>query len=278
MNKFKRGIGALILLSSLIGFLSSCKTVKPVVFHNLKPMSFDTLYHNMQAHQARFKSLNAKIAISYKKSGSSQPTFRALLRVRKDSLIWISIMPAMGIEVARAELTHDSLKLINRMKKNYLLGNYHLLDSLLHTSVNYSVLQSLLLGNDISGYHILSSKAGADRDGYLLSMDREKNNTGGTLQNPNFPVELKQKVWLFPSDFKIRKLFVQQQTPDHKVRELLVYYSNYQNIQGQLLPTKMRIVLNSRPKTEIFLTFKKIELNKNYGFPFYIPGDYKKLF
>jgi len=278
MNRLKKGIGALLLILGLVAFLPSCKTVKPVVFHNLKPMSFDSLFHEMQVHEARFNSLNAKVAISYKKKGSEGATFRAQIRVQKDSLIWVSIMPAMGIEAARAELTPDSLKLLNRMKKNYILGDYQLLDSLLHTTVSYSVMQSLLLGNDPSGYHILSSNAGTDREGYLITLLREKNSSGGNRVNGTAPVQMTQKIWLDPTDFKIRKLYFEQQTTDHKTKELLVYYDNYQNVQGQLLPAKMRIVFNSRPKTEIFLTFKKIELDKTYGFPFYIPADYKKLF
>lgn len=277
MNRFKRGIGALILIGGLIAFLPSCKTERPVVFHNLKPLSFDTLYYKMQANEARFSSLNAKIGISYKKNDHSVVSFRAQVRIRKDSLIWVSIMPAMGIEVARAELTPDSLKLLERMKKRYILGNYHLLDSLLHSSVNYTLIQSLLLGNNLSGHHLSNSNAGADREGYLLSFQREGNTMGNSMKSENIPVKLMEKIWLYPTDFKIRKLYVRQQT-DHKTKELLVYYDHYQNVQGQLLPAKMRIVLNSRPKTEIFLTFKKVELNKKYGVPFYIPEDYKKLF
>jgi len=269
MNKFRKGIGALVLIGSLVAFLPSCKTLKPVVFHNLKPMSFDTLFHNLQSHEARFNSISAKVSISYKKKGHSLMPFRAHLRIQKDSLIWVSITPAMGIEVARAELTPDSLKLLNRMKKNYILGDYHLLDSLLHTTVNYSVFQALLVGNDISGYRTLSSKAETDRFGYLLSFQREKENSG---------VKLTQKMWLNPINFKIIRQDIKQETPGHKIKELLVYYENYQKVQGQLLPARMKIVINSKPKTEIFLTFKKIDLDKNYGFPFFIPKDYKKLF
>ncbi|MBE0649453.1 MAG: DUF4292 domain-containing protein [Bacteroidales bacterium] len=278
MNRFKRGFSALVLIGGLIAFMPSCTTVKPVVFRNLKPMSFDSLFHEMNTHQVNFSSLNAKVAVSYNKKGSDDATFRVQVRIQKDSLIWASIIPAMGIEAARAELTPDSLKLLNRMKKNYMLGDYRVLDSLLHTSVNYSVLQSLLVGNDLSGYRILSSKAETDREGYLITLHRESTSSGSSMTNTNIPTELTQKIWLDPNDFKIRKQYLEQQTTDHDTKELWVYYDTYQNIQGQLLPEKMRIVLNSRPKTEIFLTFKKIDLNKTYGFPFYIPEDYTKLF
>jgi hypothetical protein len=278
MNRFKKVVGALLFIGGLVAFLPSCKTVKPVVFHNLKPMSFDSLFHEMQAHRANFSSLNAKIAISYKRKGSDGATFRAQVRIQKDSLIWASIIPAMGIEAARAELTPDSLKLLNRMKKNYILGDYHVLDSLLHTAVNYSVLQSLLVGNDLSGYRTISSNAETDREGYLITLRRESPASASAMTNATIPTELTQKIWLDPNDFKIRKQYLEQQTSDHGTKAIWVYYDNYQEVQGQLLPVKMRIVLNSRPKTEIFLTFKKIDLDKTYGFPFYIPADYKKLF
>ena len=47
MNRFRKGIGALILIGGLVAFLPSCKTVKPVVFHNLTPMSFDSLFYEI---------------------------------------------------------------------------------------------------------------------------------------------------------------------------------------------------------------------------------------
>lgn len=277
MNKVRKGIIALIIFLGLVAFLPSCKTIRPLTLTKIKARSFDFLYHEMQAHKANYHYLSAKMLISYH-NGASLTSFRARLRLKEDSLIWISIMPAMGIEVARVELTTDSLKFLNRMKKIYALGSYKLLDSLLHTSIGYKAVQALILGNDISGYQLQDSSSRVEGQNYLLKLSRRKIHSKEIYKNSDVLIVMAQKIWLDPLNFRIRKLDIREIGTGNKEKHLLVFYDKYQNVQGQLLPTKMRIVFDSRPKTEIFITFKKIVLDKPFDFPFIIPKDYHKMF
>ncbi len=38
----------------------------------------------------------------------------------RDSAVWVSVIPALGIEMARALLTPDSLKLMDKLHDQYL--------------------------------------------------------------------------------------------------------------------------------------------------------------
>ncbi len=265
----------LLLLIGLLGgglfFFSACSSIKPLAGKTtLKEMSFDQLYGKMEKSKQPFSYLNAKLSVSYQKGNKEPVQFRAQMRLKNDSIIWMSIVPAMGIEAARVVLTTDSVKLLNRMKKNYLLGSYHLLDSLMHTNINYDMLQALLLGNNV-GYLRVDSAAKVDNQQYLLEIKMQMP-IRDSVSGSQF---LTQKIWLNPETFNIKTLLLSESGMPGK--DLQIFYDKYQNIDGFTIPLKMQIVINARQKIIINITYKKAEINIPHNFPFIIPGKYKKL-
>lgn len=278
MNKQLKGTISLLLMVGILTILSSCKTSKTLVTRaELKKKSFSDLYRKMEQKQAQYRFFSAKLNLNYQKDGSAATALKGQLRIRKDSMIWLSIIPGMGIELARTQVTPDSLKLINRLHKNYFVGNYRLLDSLLHTSLDYDVVQSLILGNDITGYQIQSSNAGVDGGDYVLNIKRRKMIRKNPLPNMGETSQLVQKIWLNPDNYRLRKVDIVEKVKNHKENRVQVFYDEYQLVEGQLFPQKIRVLFFSHPKTEISITFKQIQINRVFGFPFVIPKSYKKL-
>ena len=268
-----RNYRILLLISVLAGglfFFPACRSVKPLVRKTLKEMSFDQLYAKMEKRKQPLSFLSAKLSISYQKGNKEPVQFRAQMRLKNDSIIWMSIVPAMGIEAARVVLTTDSVKLLNRMKKNYVLGSYHLLDSLMHTSINYDILQSLLLGNNV-GYLLIDSTAKVDKQQYLLEM-KMLMPVRDSVSGSQF---LTQKIWLDPETFNIKALLLHESGMPGK--DLQIFYNKYQKVDGYTIPLKMQIVINARQKIIIRIIYKKVEINIPRDFPFIIPGKYKKL-
>ncbi|VAW29224.1 hypothetical protein MNBD_BACTEROID07-1306 [hydrothermal vent metagenome] len=258
------------LLAGSLFFFSACKSVKLLTKRTLAPMPFGQLYQKMEKSAPFFSYLNAKLSISYQKGEKEPVRLRAQIRLKNDSIIWMSIVPAMGIEAARVVLTADSVKLLNRMKKNYILGAYHLLDSLMHTSINFDMLQSLLLGSNVS-YPLTDSSVSVDKQRYLLSMKMRipaKRSLSGYHM-------LTQKIWLDPETFNIKELYLSESGMQDK--DMYVFYDQYQNIGRQTFPLKMQIVIDANEKIIINITYKRTEIDIPRGFPFIIPGKYRKL-
>ncbi len=268
-----RNFRILLMLGLMVGsifFLPACKSVKLLSKKNLTTIPFDQLYQKMEKSTASFSYLSAKLNVLYQKGEQEPIRFRAQIRLKNDSIIWMSIVPAMGIEAARVVLTADSVKLLNRIKKNYVLGAYHLLDSLMNTGINYDMLQSLLLGNSVS-YPLSDSSISVDKQQYLLTMKMRmpvKDSFTGYHT-------LTQKIWLDPETFNIKELYLGESSRQN--RDLYVFYDKYQNIGGRTIPLKMQIVINTNEKIIINITFKKTEINVRHRFPFIIPSNYKKL-
>ncbi|MBQ8957327.1 MAG: DUF4292 domain-containing protein [Bacteroidales bacterium] len=95
-----------------------------------------------------FEWLTSNMSIQAEGNGMSFNDLSGQMRMRKDSLIWLSVTATMGVEVLRAKVSTDSVWVINRLEKTYLAEP---LDSLaLQLGVPFSLpwVQTLLLDNN----------------------------------------------------------------------------------------------------------------------------------
>ena len=99
----------------------------------------------VRAANTTFTFLSAKGKAQISLKGNKQGANLAL-RVRRDSIIWVSASLA-GIEGVRAVLTRDSVRVINRLEKTYFSGGYDYLSKLLNVPVSFAQMQALLLGD-----------------------------------------------------------------------------------------------------------------------------------
>lgn len=79
-------------------------------------------------------------------------SFKVNARMRRDSAIWLSITPALGVEVARILLSKDSVYFMSKVPGNRFayVGDYATFDSLLGASLNYDMAQHILCGEGIN--------------------------------------------------------------------------------------------------------------------------------
>ena len=131
MSKHSK-IAILFLLTMLL--LTSCasrkKTVAPA-----SPQSFEWLTANM--------------AIQAEINGQSFNDLSGQLRMRKDSLVWVSVTATMGVEVLRAKISNDSIWILNRMEKTYLAEHVDSLDQQIGSvlALRLPIAQFMLLDN-----------------------------------------------------------------------------------------------------------------------------------
>ena len=262
----------LVLLA--ITFLSSCKSTKKyTVKRTLKKQGFEYLKQKMDSAKLSFDYLSAKASLKYD-NGKSSTNLKAQLRIKKDSIIWISFSPAMGIEVARIMLTCDSVKFINRMNKTYFKDEYSFLDSLINSSVNYLILQSMILGSDVPYYEIYNYKIKDADNYYLLVMEKKRKQKKGVKNNNTKPDILVEKIWLDPDTYRIHKLEMHEL--DEKDKKLTVYYDDYRQVNGQWFPFKLKIKIRSEKSLNIEVNYSRVQFEDQLSFPFKISSKYKK--
>ena len=67
-----------------------------------------------------FEWLTSKVEIDIEGKNMTFDDLSGQLRMRHDSLVWLSVTAPMGIEVARIKVSTDSVWVINRLEKTYL--------------------------------------------------------------------------------------------------------------------------------------------------------------
>ncbi len=235
---------------------------------------FNYLYSKMLENQMDFQYLNARFGIEYKQ-GKKTTSLHGQLRIKNDSIIWISFSPALGIEAARVVMTNDSVKFINRLNKTYFTGEYLLLGNILNTTIDYSILQSMIIGNDLTQYDVSKYRASIDGGLYRITIQERKKIKKYLKSNESNSKILVQNIWLDPGNFKIEKIELKELGGDNK--KLDVLYNDYQEINGRFFPMKLLIHISSQKPVTISVNFQKVELNKPLKFPFSISRKYEEL-
>ena len=263
------------MISMLLFASTSCKSKKVILKKSLHEYGFDYLYAQLTKNQLKFNTLTARFNLSFEMD-KKKTSLRGQLRIQNDSLIWISFSPALGIEAARVLLRNDSVFFINRLSKSYFTGQYSLIDSLLNTTIDYNMLQSMLVGNDLTQYDINKYKSSVDGGLYKINI-RERRKIKRYLKSGEIASKvLVQQIWLDPDHFRIRRIDLKENGESIK-NNLQVFYDDYVEIDGQLVPSKIYIDINSQKKIHIDLDFGKTELNQEVSFPFSIPEKYDKM-
>jgi hypothetical protein len=136
----KQPIIFLILFLTLL--FTSCKKQK-ITSTEKPPLPSCTI------EEIDFKYLTSKAKLNYKDNYNNDLKTNAHLRMRKDSIIWISINAAAGFEAARCLIKPDSIHILDRMKNEYIVMDYKSLSEKFGIELNYGIIQNMLLGNPI---------------------------------------------------------------------------------------------------------------------------------
>jgi hypothetical protein len=84
-----------------------------------------------------------------------------------------------------------------------------------------------------------------------------------------------QTIWIDPVNFKITRAVVKE------IREpniqLEAQYSSFEKIEEQLFPKEMSFDISASNNLSVTVSFNKITVNTQQGFPFKIPQSYRPI-
>ena len=278
---FKSFFRFVYLLFFVSVLFSSCKTHEKFVLNNGKCLlnfkSARTLSTNLKANEFKFNRLSAKLSIDAE-IDSTSASFTVTLRMKKDSIIWMSLSK-LGIEGARVLITKDSVKFLKRPlgddKGKYFIGDFAYFSKMLSTDLDFEMLQSLLIGNSVEFYDEDEKiKPGIDNCHYTLGTIRKKKlrrvmEKGKELKEPA------QSIYMIPETFKIDRILFYEFGPE---RSFDARYSDYEKKDStQLFPMKMNYTIKAQKSVKIDLAYNKLVLNEEQTFPFKIPENYEAI-
>jgi hypothetical protein len=263
-----------LALVIVIGFVGSCKTNRSIIKEPIKEYGADYLFEKLKENELKFDWFSAKynleLIIDKKKTSLS-----GQLRVQKDSVIWISFSPALGIEMARLMVTTDSVKFINRINKTYFEGDYRLVNDFLDSNVDFDVLQSILLGNDLTYYEDGKFRATYDSKEYhLVTAARSKLKKYIKTQEDAERIFI-QNIFLDIETFKITQMKIKEVGKENKKLDAL--YTDFHPVSDQLFPYHIRYDLQADKPIVVELGYSKISIDEPQSFPYKVSSKYSRI-
>lgn len=264
----------LALIAFIVLFSLSCSPTRKAIKAPLKEEGAEYLFNKLKEHELNFDFLSAKFSAEYENSGITL-SFSGQLRIRRDSVIWISMTPMLGIEAVRIMISQDSVKMINRLDDTFFVGDYDYVNRFLNTNIDYDILQAFLIGNDLQSYENSKFRASVDKGEYKLSTsERQKLKKFVRNSNENLKVYI-QNIWLDAQTFKITFADVKEIRRENI--KLEASYLHFDDIQGQLFPKDMEFFIRAENNIRVKTEFGKIIINVPLQFPFKIPASYKQI-
>jgi hypothetical protein len=214
----------------------------------------------LRSHYINYNTFNAKIKVEYEDSKGKQPDITAVVRIMKDSAIWVSLSATIfSMEVYRMLITKDSVILMNPREKEVQYRSLDYLQEVTAIPFDYKTVQDILIGNPVFFDSALVSYKKID-DKILVSTVGEFFKHLLTLSADNSLV-LHSKL----DDVNVAR----NRTAD-------ITYDDYENKNGTYFSTYREITVLEKNKLDIRLKYKQYEFNKELSVSFKVPKNYKR--
>lgn len=255
--------------------LSSCKTKMKDGILLQKDPSPEVLFNNLKNSELKYNTITAKFSADAE-TQDDEKSFTGNIFIKRDSTIWLSISK-FGLEVVRLLITQDSVKVINRIDNTYFIGDFMYINNLFNVDFDFDIIQSLVIGNDVSYYDNDKFKASLDDKCYKLSTVGRRKLKKYVKNSNEEQLVLIHDIWLDPETYKIVRISLKA-VKDDENRKFEAFFSDFEMIENQLFPYTILYQINDEKRIKIKLSFSKVTLNKDDGLPFKIPESYKRVY
>ena len=302
-RSFGKNTGLWLALLMLLVSMSSCnnfrraKKGKPLI--NRTP---GALIKKNEKSSISYEYALMKMSVDVTDEESAE-SFKATVKMKKDSVIWISISPALGIEALRVVLTKDSLKYYSKIpdNKHHFAGPFEVLKEKTGINLDFGMLQELILGNAVlldKGEDKMIAVVD-DQRYYLISrfhrrlkklLGKDEKETGlyekveikvdpfkyeKIKDRSNYEDLVMKRFWMDPYNYKVVKAWFNDY---YNLLELKIDYEEFEEEKDQIYPSKarLRIVKLDEEWQEFNYRITKFKLDKETEFNYEVPDGYEQ--
>ena len=251
-------------------FIISCKSTNKIShkYKKIERLSVKHLLNYVSDAGVNYNSLFIKkSSISVDQNGKTN-NLKSSIKIDKENFVQISLNAPLGIEVARAVVTKDSIKFVNFHNKEYFFDDISNINKILKINSSYNVLQGILSNSffglyDFDDKDVLYSdrqyKIERDSNFYVLSTFYKKNNNGKYIKvaYDNANISLYQICKINPNTFKVIYNCVRDIDNNFFLE---IRYSKFKIYDTILFPSLMQISLKTK-KDDYKLNLKILNID-----------------
>ena len=224
-----------------------------------------TAVNGLTHNHIDFQTFSGTMHIHYQGSNGQDNEVNAVVRIKKDSILWIEIYAKVGpmtIKAFQILITPDSAKILDRVKKVVRLRSVSYLQEQIHLPVDFKTVQDILIGNPIflDTANILYYRT--EKKGLSLFSEGRIFTNFITLNQDNTVSHSKL-----------------DDTDPLRVRTCDITYGDYDYGGPAPVPfsTYRKISVAERGKVDIEIGINKhYKFNEVLSYPFSIPKNYKR--
>ena len=266
----------IIAACSCLLLLSSCHPTKKIVDTphpvKLKGNNVIELFDSLTVHQFDFQWLTAKAEVEFTDRENNPETFDVNIRVRKDSVIWISVTPLLGIEAVRVLITPDSMKIMNRLRKTYTARGFDFLDDMLKARINFEIMQAVLVGNYFPYQKNEKLKSVYEDSTFVILSTLNKRQTKRIMEEKDPTKPIIQDFWI-DDYYRINKSKI---TDDRLERTLQAEYSDFMEVDQKRFPLNLLVTVTASAPLRIKVKYTKVVSGEVQSVPFTVPEKYER--
>ncbi|WP_082037874.1 DUF4292 domain-containing protein [Flavihumibacter solisilvae] len=218
----------------------------------------DTLMMGVEKNRINYQTFSAKMKMDYWDKDGKGPDLTVFIRMRKDSLIWVSINATVfSYEAFRVLITPDSVKLLNKKDKVVQLRSVNYLQEVAGIPFDFKTLQDLIIGNPIF------------IDSNIVSYKNEAN----TISLLSIGGMFKNLITVNKESFLVQHIKLDDVNVTRN-RTCNLSYSGYNGVAGFPFATFRKISLAEKSKIDVELEYKQFSFNESLNYPFSVPKNY----
>jgi hypothetical protein len=230
--------------------LPACKTKQGTIPPSKSKIPVGQLIDKVIQAQPRFETANiSKMSMAFDMH-ERKVNVSATCKVRKDSAIYLSVQPFMGIELFKAELTTDSVHIFDKMNNRYYAVNYAFFSRRFGVDVDFYSLQALIFGQffNVGGKEIRPEKH------WLAESTAD-------LTRIEYAGETMTQTTAVSNDFKIMQVLLQSKKDDYKLES---NYDKYTVTEGVNHAQRIAIKAEGRNNAaRCGISVLRVEFNTN---------------
>lgn len=235
------------------------KSVTVTVPINVPPQPVDNFklekLKAIRLKQTDFTTFSGKASAKLNVNGDSHDV-TVNIRIKKGQQIWVSITAVLGVEVARAFITPDSIKIMNRLETTYLKKPFSYVYGYTSKQINYKTIESLLIGNAVGELVNDNSVMNADNGNVILS---------GNLDDLIYALTV-------GPDLRVTQTNMSNQIAGQSIH---VFNAAFIQVGAYVIPSKINISSASGAKNiQAELHYTKTEFDQILLYPFTVPARF----
>lgn len=260
-----------ILLLCLFTCLAfhACKPRQRIIYSTspVADKANNQLFNDIISNEFKYTTFAAKLNMNLT-NGAKSMSSKANIRIVKDHALQISIQPLFGVEMFRFYINPDTVMVVDRMNKRYVMESIESLKELYPVGFDFYTLQSVFTNSlflpgkkqvESADYRKFKYTQTNDQFYYIASKDTKSNINYSFTVNGDDRITLTQLIQL------------------EKKQTLQWGYQNFTELNNLIFPSKMHVTLStSSRKVNAELLFSDIVTNEMLKLPLEVPSGYSR--